>query len=52
MNFLQCRLLICYLLFFIEFTEKSEAVYDVSSLMRLLGGSNIEWPEGGGLESK
>lgn len=35
-----------------EITENSEAVYDVSSLMRLLASSSIEWPEGGGIESK
>lgn len=41
------------LLFYsIEFTENSEAVYDVSSLMRLLASSSLSWPEGGGIESK
>lgn len=52
------KLLLFFLLFlshlisFTEFTEKSEAVYDVSSLMHYLAGSSIEWPEGGGIESK
>lgn len=35
-----------------EITENSGAIYDVSSLMRLLASSSIEWPEGGGIESK
>jgi len=35
-----------------EFTEDSEAVYDVASLMRMLSSSTINWPAGGGMESK
>lgn len=35
-----------------EFTDDSEAVYDVASLMRMLSSSNINWPTGGGMESK
>lgn len=37
---------------FAEFTEAPEADFDVASLMRMLTTSDINWPAGGGVESK
>lgn len=37
---------------FADFTEAPEADFDVASLMRMLTTSDINWPAGGGVESK
>lgn len=38
--------------YFSEFAEAPEADFDVASLMFRLSASEINWPPGGGVESK